>query len=460
MKKLYIIFFSFILFSCEYFYPPEIYQTLNHISSSVSSLSSVSSVSSVSSLKGIFVSITRGDDLNSGTNISQPVKNINVGIDKAKTYGMTNIYVEAGIYTVGNGGLSDGYEASLELTNVNGINITGGWDLDFIKRVGRSILDNEKNPVYKRVLYISNSFSNTIDGFDFANTSNNSYYFGAGAFIVMSTNITLTNCVIRNNCTPGIEGEALFMLNSLNCRLYLDIVSNTSEDTSIIISISSSSSNYFKGNIIGNYTSHYSPPIFKLISSSYNTIECLFSENGKNDRPSSILYLYYGDGNIIRSRIMNNTCSNYIIQLYYSSNNTISGEIINNGLTDVYYANCAMIFGGESNVIKNLVITNNLVSGTGNLNSVIYISKDYDSHLPVYMISNCIIGNTKSTLCGIFEAGAYDLSGHILKNNLFFGYFYSGYYYDVFSNYIDTIDKLNDTNYTGASEASGNVIHF
>lgn len=148
-----------------------------------------------------------GNDTNTCASPAAPCATIGGALGKAS--GNDTIYVGAGTY------IGAGWVA-LEIAKP--ITLSGGWNSDFSRQVGLSILDGQKQ---RPVAYIVASGTVAIDHFVIQNGKSDS--IGAGGFEVFDANLIMTNCAVRDNVGQGPGGGAYVYysgsLTMYNCSL-------------------------------------------------------------------------------------------------------------------------------------------------------------------------------------------------------------------------------------------------
>lgn len=179
--------------SCQLFYPPYFYEKIVH------------SNSDASNWPKIYVSSTLGNDINSGTNASEPLLNIQTALDRSTEYGFAGVRI-----------LVEGGNSAMEYSPTNGLNaneagivisrshvlLEGGYTKDFSQNPLRSVLNglNPSNGISYRVLQISNATDVSVRFFDISSSS--ASYGGASIDIVDSKNCQIGYVSVSGSLTP------------------------------------------------------------------------------------------------------------------------------------------------------------------------------------------------------------------------------------------------------------------
>ncbi len=147
-----------------------------------------------------------GSDANSCAAPAAPCATINGALSKAGADDA--IHVGAGTYT----GLTDLWVVDIRKP----ITLSGGWNTDFNRQTGFSIIDGQKQ---RTGMYIVTGGTVTIDRFVIQNGQASGP--ASGGFEVFDANLIMTNCVVRDNIGMGVGGGA-YIASSLtmsNCSL-------------------------------------------------------------------------------------------------------------------------------------------------------------------------------------------------------------------------------------------------
>lgn len=406
MKKIVFI-FLFILSSCELFFPPSVYEKLVE-----------KGLINPRDIKAIYVSPV-GNDYYPGTNKSEPVKTIDIAIQKAKQYGYDYIYVQSADFILNNGLNNPG----VSITNVNNIKLIGGFDADFSKIIGLTYLNGIITGYeINNVIYISNSSNIRLENLKISGYNNNSAYQGCSIAIHYSTNISIKNCNLISNYVTTSSGAAIYIRFSSGVNTL---------------------------NTVINYNINNAFNIIFIIFSSFCSIE---NCNIINNFGNTIIQVISSSNIFVGSKFYNNT-NNSTAPFFYSINTniTISGEIYNNFQSG--YSVDVNFLSLENNLNSKLF---NLYMASNSYNQpqykTNYVSLSYETNLT---IQNCtFIGfGPDSNETAIYEQD--DITGHRIINNRFRNM--KNLYYNYPSLYINNTNELNDKYKTGASEAYGNI---
>ncbi len=343
MKRIVFI-FLFILTSCELLFPPSVYEKL--VENGL--------INPKKDIKAIYVS-PAGNDIYPGTNKSQPVKTIDIAIERAKQYGYENIYVQAADFLLGNGLNNPG----VSITNVNKLNIIGGFDNDFSKNIGLTYLNGgfHTGNTIPNIIYISNSSIISIENFKISGYNDNYAYQGCGIVIKNSTNILIKNCNPISNYVTTSSGTAIYILFSSSVHILNNVI------------------NY---NINENFN------IITIIFSSFCSIEnCDIFNNYGN----TIIQVGQSSNIFVGSRFYNNT-NNSLKPFYFAGNTniTISGEIFNNFQSGYGNVDFLSLEQNQNSKLINLYMASNSYNSTSYPNKTNYVSLYDEVNLT---IQNC-----------------------------------------------------------------------
>lgn len=192
----------------------------------VDNAGNTSSTQSVSFIVAIRVYVsTSGDDANDGITKTIPVRSIQVGLSRARSYNVNEIYITTGLYTPGSGLNSSGSDSGVVITN-NNVRLIGGWNIGFSSIVGYSELDG--NNVVKHIIFATNV-----------------------------TNLVLSNLVIRkgnaNGGYPHDRGGEIYLSNVSYSLIGNVVVSNNSANLGGGIFLGSgANNNTISGSVYGN----------------------------------------------------------------------------------------------------------------------------------------------------------------------------------------------------------------
>lgn len=421
---------------------------------------------------GIFVT-TNGNDTGDGLTPSTPVKSIQVAVQKAVSNNLTNIYIQSGVYTPGNGLNASDYGLIID-SGTNNLCFLGGCDASFsTTRNGYSELDglfmlsnvvrsqNVNNLVFDRLV--------VRGGMMRGETAPNNR--GGGFYFYYVSDILITNCVISNNVAFN-SGGGLCVYLGARCLISADIVGNfctnsvgtqnfgggISLENSYLCRITGSISN----NLLGSFDYFCYGGGLYLGWGQSNYVNAVICSNRAISLSASgggifINHDYYAliTGEISRNYAFSNNCFGAGIFVSVGigtviSNATLVGNYCRTRGGAIYIEDCT------NTKIINCLMTNNQNDFYG----VLDISLT-DPRFCGLLVSNCILG-AASNCHGITEmtgGGAYDVTNHILVDNRFLTNRLGQLYYDFYSNYIniDLISRVNSNVYTGAALTYGNV---
>lgn len=337
------------------------------------SYSQTNSSSFVSAIlrNAIYVS-WKGSDSNPGTRLL-PMKTIQYAIDKAARLGITNVYVEKGAYTPGQGLITIN-NSSIYIYTPN-INLVGGWNLETDSQETNSELYNSYTGVNissKRVIYVDNGANGVvINGFYLWGGNIENEY--GGGILINANNCILTNISV-NQCS-ALNGGGIAILGSYN-KIYATVSLNTATINGGGI--------YIKGihNIIdsvvsGNTAGSNGGGIFiDIISPSspsmYNEIYGEVFNNGSyGDYCGGGGIAIQGDENIVNANVYSNTSIEYgggvfVIQgVFTSEKNQINGNIWANSAK--YGGGICLGYGTLRNIINANIYSNSATSSGGGI---------------------------------------------------------------------------------------------
>lgn len=372
---------------------------------------------------GIYVA-TNGNDSNIGNQRDNPVKSIPVAITNAMLLGLTNIYIQSGVYTPGNG-LSASISGII-ITN-NSIALLGGCDAGFTSRSGFSELDGGGS--LNHLIFIIGASNIVIDGLLFRNSYADGvgmHNCGGGIYISNSANGILQNSMFSNNQSTNFGG-GVYIATSSNFNVSnVTFSSNIAPDAAAIFYIYSWNSLIQNCLINGNYSTNFGAGFYCYLSKNLTVRNCLILSNR---------VVRYGAG------FFNNASSNIVLL-----NCSLNFNDAVNGASGYYSIN------STNATIGGCYLTNN-----GDTNAVIV----FNNNLPLLIITNNTIGGTNGTLGGAIRELTIDLVGHNIVNNIFISNTMQYLYYNIGGGTItptSTWTNINDTNYTGAAMAYGNTV--
>lgn len=386
-----------------------------------------------------------GDDNNDGSK-DKPLFSIHKAIQKAyqslsSTNGNVEIYVEEGVYKVGDGLDSTG---TLFITNYN-ISLKGGWNSDFSSVSSVSIIDLTNTS--KQGMVIRNVNDIEISGFQILNGKTFSSQ-GGGMYLKSVSNILITNLLVSNNVSMG--GGGMYVESMVNSKVYAVLVDNDAFGPGGGMFITNSSGNEFYISSFGNFSSSYGGGIH-LVNSSNNLFDVILTNNQSSYGGGISVVGNRSKGNNISGNISLNS-SSYGGGIYISS----VGE--NNYFSGVIQGNSASLGGGVfidspqgQTIFSGAIITN--TSSSGAKKSVIYLTNSSTN----LVIHNCQIGGTTATTpYGIYEGS--EIIAHSIVDSIFFTNTLSYIYHDPDGDIaITAIATLNSSSTLHDASASGNI---
>ncbi len=413
MKRIVFI-FLFILTSCELLFPPSVYETL--VENGL--------INPKKDIKAIYVS-PAGNDAYPGTNKSEPVKTINIAIERAKQYGYENIYLQSADFLLNNGLNNPG----VSITNISNIKLIGGFDNEFSKIIGQSFLNGGLPFSISNVINIQNSTNIELENLKISGISYSAInHDSIGIRIVSSSNIVIKNCNFYSNTANSsmIQSSALYVYYS--------------SDIHILNSIFNKNTNNNGGTV-------------RIISSSFCSLDkCELFENVS----ANILNVSTSTNIFITSKFYNNSNTySSLIFLNINSNISISGEIYNNFHipNDPSSLHFLSLENNNNSKVINLYMASNITFSPVSTTNYLTIKDELN-----LLIQNC-------TFIGFFGNSGYEtaiyeqytVANHRIINNKFRNI--SNLYYNYENTtYINNINELNDAPKTGAAEAYGNIV--
>ncbi len=373
--------------------------------------SSYTNQSAVYVVASVVYVATNGNDGNPGISAS-PLLTIQNALDTAVTYGLTNVYVQAGVY-ITNVGLSGNWNNGLSITSSR-INLAGGWDSSFSIVSGKSELNGQN--YQGNIISVQNATNIHITGFVLENGHANSDNgtIGAGIYLENVVN-SVFNLVITNN-TAYDSGGGVYMINSSSNNISGLISVNTAQNCGGGIFITNGISNIISADIISN------------------------SVTGNNVGCGGGIYITGGGNNTVNSKILMNSANSGVfngggggIYMMNSDHNSIGGSVSTNAYSvssagpengggGIYLSNCS---GNTitADIVSNGIFCNNFsgtVLGGGGLRM------DYGSN---NTITAKISNNSANGMGGgiyIYYSGSNFINSIILNNYLNTGYPPSG----------------------------------
>ena len=393
----------------------------------------------------LYVSLS-GNDTNTGTSPSAPLKTIQIAADKAKNLIANRIYVESGIYTRGNGlnNSSDG----IIITDISNLNLIGGWNNTFGSIIGYSELDGGGISPF-RMIYISNM--NNLNLHNFIVQNGNCDGNGGGIVFLDLYNSIISNSIISNNKAIS-NGGGIYIYNGAYNKFNISLNNNISSNYGGGIYIHSFS-NTINGNVYYNTTYGSGDSAggggVCIDNNDFNTINCSIYNNNNDKSYGAGILIKYGANNIINGDVYNNNggdkCKGGGIFIDNGSYNIING--------DVYYNRT--IFGGGGIYIKSS--DNNIING--NIYNNTNVMKDHGGGIYIEGYYNTINGKI------------YNNSGRWGGGGIYIDGYYNNLYGDVYNNrstedngggvYIEGNDNIiNCSIYSNTANASGGGIYL
>lgn len=317
----------------------------------------------------IYVSPT-GNDSNPGVKVS-PVLTINQAISLASTYGLSNIYVQAGTYITNAGLASSGSGVTASLT---GLNIQGGWNAGYTAQTGYSTLDGEG--CLEHIVYISANSTklsrlciingNTTGPVSNPDTGNS----GPGICINSSYN-TISNCILTNHNATG-DG-AIFMYNGGNNTVVDCIINqNNASYRGAGISLWFSSYNNILNSTLSNNNVVNNGGAIYMNASSYNVVSNVkllfnYATNAANSHSAGLgvnsgSYIDVLDSLIVGNR--NNSTRGSAFNFMAVGNLRIVNNVMSNNINVSGMSSLIALYSSSATTFTNLVISNNLFSST------------------------------------------------------------------------------------------------
>lgn len=423
---------------------------------------------------GVFVSVSAGNDANAGTNRTQPVKTIQVALDKAAAYGLTNIYIQIGTYRPGGGLNSTGNGVVISNSDMC---LIGGFNASFTaQRVGYSILDGTNNLAL--IIRILNATNTYLEGLIVCN--------GTGGGQILSPSNTIVDVVFSNNNTSRglvLSGDYNNVLNCVFCfnrgtgyaggldvtgsrniisgTFYTNGYPNATWGGAVRLS---GSSNALSGTFSNNYSSYYGGAI--VIMGANNIVTNSLIRNNYARRDGGGIRFYESSFGLISNSTISHNLVNYIsnygsaiflqlggtnrvVDCLLVSNRSVGNTVVGGG--------CIDINGSVFSQILNCVITNNY---SGDMDAVISLNR-YDNNIISLVISNNILGGTNaSRSSGIYEYNGILADKTIVDNRFVsnsIGYLYwRGPIWGVVTNGADWTN-INRAAFLGAAIATNNT---
>lgn len=414
---------------------------------------------------GVYVS-PAGDDSHTGLHPGAPLRSLPAALERAAQEGLSYIYLASGDYDPGDHLQNTGY--GLDISNRNGLTLWGGWQSDFKRQYGNTILDGRGTIPLLRLTASTNITLREL-------TLANGYHTlsGGGIYIQGCADIVISNCSLSHN-RALLGGGGLYMADSQGEIWLTAILSNYTGQT-----------NHGGGLFISNSSLLLSDSIIAWCTNQYGRGSGIALYASVTEIRFS--YLQYNTGstalhewdstNYIHGNILQDNRSLYDIQSPSALFSIGCWSMISNNLflsnvvTGPHTYSTISLSATASSLWDNTVVWNAVYEGgaglsilldyqgyiSGNLflnNSCNVYSTIYPSVIMVdsfavpncipYFISNTIGGHTNLNYYGIFENGS--LQGHILEANRFVSNFLNWLYNDADSQGAIMIPQLFEFN--------------
>lgn len=379
-----------------------------------------------SEVRVVYVSLT-GDDGNSGLSKDKPVKSIQLALFKAWKEGINYIYLAEGEYTPNNGLNQPSEYSGIVITNGN-IRIVGGWNSDFSKIVGKSILNGQGQ--LKHVIFASNLGSlklyNLIITGGYADDYDASsiHSRGGGVYVYNTMLFEMSNTIVISNKSIQVGG-GLYLNKAYTVRIYGDIGYNKSYWAEGDLYIWNSTNVVIQGNIFSNSKGVYivNSENINFNGNAFNNSYGVKIQNSTNvlivgsiyDNNSSGVHLEGSSNVIIKGTLVSNDTGIYgyfsqfsVLDAFISYNNDgIRGWYLNY----MSILNCD-IFSNYNGIYLygcgNIIIYNSLIQG-GQFGGI------FSDSLDCSFIGNVFTGNSKGlSLIGVQN---FVVSNSVFKSN-------------------------------------------
>ncbi len=162
---------------------------------------------------GVYVSPS-GSLAASGLSPSAPLPSLPAAVNLARSQGLSNIYVAAGIYSPGSG-LDDSTNSPGLVLTGSPLRLLGGFDSTFVRRSGFSTLDAMGQ---RLVLLVTNMTGLYFDGFRIFR-GYQEFGYGAGLYMDSVTNGLFINTQITRNTNGEGGGAGVYVYNCKNVTL-------------------------------------------------------------------------------------------------------------------------------------------------------------------------------------------------------------------------------------------------
>ena len=363
----------------------------------------------------IYVSISKGDDKNSG-DFFEPMQTIEAGINKAISTKKNRVKIARGTYTPALGLDSSG--DGILITNSN-IELSGGWNEDFNNQDEDTVLDGQDKLYH--VIAVVNVSNVTIDNFKITGgLANGVGANGIGAGVLFSNveNSEIKDVVIYSN-VADLKGGGVYLMDSNNNKINGIIKNNNSNSGGGGVFMLNSSYNILNCQINNNQSgaaltgTNVGGGGIAILDSDYNKIYGSVFSN--ESQAGGGIFLYRANDTEMYVDIYANfsTVSNYLfgsgggVKLIESNYCIISGCKIysNNSYNSSAYGGGVFLYKSSNNTINNCAINNNMSNSMG-------------GGIALYTNSGGTVNNNNITNCVINNNTANSNGGGIFINNV------------------------------------------
>ncbi len=366
---------------------------------------------------------TNGNDSNHGT-IYDPLKSVQVGVNKAYSLGVVNVKLKQGVYTPGNGLNS----SSVGVVLSNRISLLGGYNNDFSSISGLSTFDGQNS--LNHVIVITNT-TNVIklQNLEIIGGSNTSTTYpdnhGGGILIANVINsVNISNVIVHNNYS--LFGGGIGVVNTSNTIVFVSPVAiyNNVSSNGGGIAFSQSTNNVIPTNTIHIVANN------SLYGGGVSVIDSKVSLKGNvevrynSSQFGGGIYLTNSRNGEIDAHIYENTAATYGGGVYLI-------DSVSNVLSSITYSNYATSVGG------GVYLTNS----HGNTMEMTIFSNKSKEGGGVYLVSshsNILLGDVYYNEASTFYGGGVGLNnsswntigGRVYSN---FAFVYGGGIYLIYS---------------------------
>ncbi len=457
MKKSILIFCSIITITAFYqgcsVSPAAEGNSSGAASSAVSAASSTGSSGSSSSLTSlysegpVYVSPS-GLDTADGT-LAAPVLTIQRALEIAKASHYTNVFVQAGTYTV-NSGLTNINGSGLLIDKSPALYLCGGWNTDYSSRGSASVLDGMQ--VLSNIVCIRDSKNIAIEGFVIKGGTNGVYTgfgtgYGGGLYVNNVINLSLSNIAVMSNYSLAYGG-GIFIMDCYNLIFDGTVRDNCSTGCGGGLFLAEVSNAVISGSISGNsITGSWNEGVGAEVFNGYNISLKADIYDNFSAASGYTLHLQYCKNVAVTGSIFSNTVK-YIsgISDWYGDGNVITALIFDNTASELNGEGVIDLFQTKSILITGTTIINNHET------NAIYMEEANN----VQIVSNYIGGDGSG--CAIYEYYLFDITGQTIKDNVFFTNKLAYLYYDSKKGSTVSIAAVNDSSYSGSAFAGGNIV--